>query len=238
MSELTTAIECNKGCISQVCGDRGSKQTRFEALVHALSTDLYRYAFWLCRDQSRAEDLVQETFLRAWRSLDTLRDDKAAKAWLITILRREHARSYERPGLQIDPRVEPDDLIAEPSGTTAETLALHRAIARLSREYRESLLLQVLGGYSCEEIAELLGLSPGAVMSRLFRARRKLRAILERDEVSHTQVARRSGQSVRNQKVGDTFYVKDPNNENNEKSSSPTDNLRGTDTGERRQSCS
>jgi RNA polymerase sigma-70 factor (ECF subfamily) len=235
MSEPKAAIECNKDCISQVYRDKGSKQAQFEAMVHALSTGLYRYAFWLCRDQNRAEDLVQETFLRAWRSLDTLRDDKAAKGWLITILRREHARGYERPVLQIDPRVEPDDLIAEPDGATAETFALHRAIARLSREYREPLLLQVLGGYSCDEIAELLGLSPGAVMSRLFRARRKLRAILERDEVSHTQVARRSGQRVRNQKVGDTFYVKDPNNE---KSSSFTDNRRYTHSDERCRSCS
>ena len=167
--------------------------------MHALSTDLYRYAFWLCRNQNRAEDLVQETFLRAWRSLDTLRDEKVkvAKGWLITILRREYARGYERPVLEIDPRVEPDDLIAKPDGATAETLALHRAVARFSREYREPLLLQVLGGYNCDEVAELLGLSAGAVMTRLFRARRKLRAILERDEVSHTQVARRTFETKR-----------------------------------------
>ena len=202
MSEKTTAIKCNRSSISQVYGDRASKQTRFEALVHTLSTALYRYAFWLCRDQGRAEDLVQETFLRAWRSLDSLRDDKAAKGWLITILRREHARGYERPALEIDPRVEPDDLIGEPQGATPDTLPLYRAIARLSREYREPLLLQVLGGYSCDEIAELLGLSRGAVMTRLFRARRKLRVILGGDEASPSQGARKSdAEPVRNQKV-------------------------------------
>ncbi|MFQ5544709.1 MAG: sigma-70 family RNA polymerase sigma factor [Acidiferrobacterales bacterium] len=203
MSEQTTPIGCNKGCISRVYRDRGSKQAQFEAMVHALSTDLYRYAFWLCRDQNRAEDLVEETFLRAWRSLDTLRCEKAAKAWLITILRREHARGYERPVLQIDPRVELDDLIAEPDGATTETLALHRAIARLSREYREPLLLQVLGGYSCEEIAELLGLSPGAVMSRLFRARRKLRAVLVEDE--DTKVDRQHGPNGVHKRTSRTY---------------------------------
>ncbi len=124
ISEKTTAIECNRGSISPVYGDRESKQARFEALVHTLSTALYRYAFWLCRDQSGAEELVQETFLRAWCSLDSLRDDKAAKGWLITILRREHARGYERPGLEIDPGVKLDGLMGEPDGTTPRDVHL------------------------------------------------------------------------------------------------------------------
>lgn len=167
---------CNQGSISRV--HMRSKEARFEALARALSTDLYRYAFWLCRDQSRAEELVQETFLRAWRALDTLRSEKAAKAWLITILRREHARGFERYVPEMDPKIGPDDVAEDSHGDTAETLHLRRAIAELSEEYREPLLLQVLGGYSCDEIAELLGLSRGAVMTRLFRARQKLRAVV------------------------------------------------------------
>ena len=66
--------------------------------------------------------------------------------------------------------------------TSAEAAALRVAVAHLSEEYREPLLLQNLGGYSCEEIAQFLGLSSGAVMTRLFRARRKLRAVLDGDE--------------------------------------------------------
>ena len=73
-----------------------TKQQRYESLVAALYQDVYRYAFWLCKNQPLAEDLVQETFLRAWRSLESLQNDKAAKAWLFTILRRENARLYER----------------------------------------------------------------------------------------------------------------------------------------------
>ena len=73
-----------------------SKQRQFDALVRSLSGDLFRYAYWLCGDEALANDLVQETFLRAWRALGDLRDTAAAKAWLITILRREHARLYER----------------------------------------------------------------------------------------------------------------------------------------------
>ena len=75
----------------------GSADARFEAMVNAYSSDLYRYVkYWLCRSRQLAEDLVQETFLRAWRFLDNLKDESKAKSWLITTLRREHARIYER----------------------------------------------------------------------------------------------------------------------------------------------
>src|ERR1700712_2025259 len=76
-----------------------NRQQQFEALVRAHSTELYRYAYWLCGQDALAQDLVQETFLRAWRSLDALRENIAAKAWLTTILRREHARLYERKAM-------------------------------------------------------------------------------------------------------------------------------------------
>jgi RNA polymerase sigma-70 factor (ECF subfamily) len=176
------STDCNQPNPNPVYTGMGTKQTRFEALVQALSTDLYRYALWLCRDRSRAEDLVQETFLRAWRSLDTLRDERAAKGWLITILRREHARAYERYALDMAKDIDPDDFASVAQETPADTLALRRAVAGLAEEYREPLLLQILGGYRCDEIAEILGLSPGAVMTRLFRARQKLRAVLENRE--------------------------------------------------------
>jgi RNA polymerase sigma-70 factor (ECF subfamily) len=151
-------------------------QTRFEALVNALGADLYRFAYWLCRDRTRAEDLVQETFLRAWRSLDQLREEKSAKGWLITILRREHARGYARyePKWQ---EVEPDD-VAMDGHPHVEVLHLRQELAALPEEYREPLLLQVLGGFDCDEIAAMLNLSKSAVMTRLFRARQKMRASL------------------------------------------------------------
>ena len=69
---------------------------RFNELAEAYSTDLYRYAMWICGNDALAKDLVQETFLRAWRALDSLKDVAAAKSWLITILRREFARTFER----------------------------------------------------------------------------------------------------------------------------------------------
>lgn len=113
-----------------------NKQSRFTALVNAFTPDLYRYAFWLCGEAATAEDLVQETFTRAWRSLDKLREEHSANTWLITALRRENARRFARK------RLTPTNV---------------------------------------DEIAAELGLSKGAVTTRLFRARNKLRRVLTED---------------------------------------------------------
>lgn len=159
------------------------KQQRYEVLVYALHGDLFRYAFWLCHDRHVAEDLVQETFLRAWKSLDSLKDDKAAKAWLITILRRENARRFERKRfdlVDVDTALVPDEhSLGLEQGMENEWLRRH--MAELAEEYREPLLLQVLGGFSGEEIAEILDLNKNTVMTRLFRARNKLKEALDKD---------------------------------------------------------
>ena len=154
-----------------------TKQQRYESLVAALYQDVYRYAFWICKNQPLAEDLVQETFLRAWRSLDSLQNDKAAKAWLFTILRRENARLYERyrPELvDIEGQTLAEKGEHEPD-TQMDRELLHNAINRLDSDYRDPLLLQVIGGFSGKEIAEILDLNNNTVMTRLFRARSKLK---------------------------------------------------------------
>ncbi|MFK7683875.1 sigma-70 family RNA polymerase sigma factor [Aeromonas caviae] len=168
-------------CTSPVYGEMADKQTKYEALVHALHGDIYRYAYWLCRDPQIAEDLVQETFLRAWKAIDTLLDDKAAKAWLITILRRENARRFERKQFDlVDLDEHPlRDQAVLPSEQEMEHEWLRRHIARLPAEYQEPLLLQVLGGFSGEEIAEQLGLNKNTVMTRLFRARNQIKEAME-----------------------------------------------------------
>jgi RNA polymerase sigma-70 factor (ECF subfamily) len=157
--------------------DGTTKKQRYESLVDALYQDVYRYAYWICKSQPLAEDLVQETFLRAWRSLDSLQNDKAAKAWLFTILRRENARLYERyqPDLvDVDEQPLAETKTDEPDEAMEKEL-LHNAISQLESEYREPLLLQVVGGFSGKEIADILDLNSNTVMTRLFRARRKLK---------------------------------------------------------------
>ncbi len=164
--------------------DTDGARARFNRLVSEYSQDVFRYAFWLCRDRTMAEELSQETFMRAWKSIDSLQDDKAAKSWLFTIVRRENARQYERKRFDMvdDPDFERVEATRTEYDTSTEAFVLRRALEQLPEEYREPLVLQVVGGYSTEEIAEQLGIKAGAVMTRLFRARKKLREMLgERD---------------------------------------------------------
>lgn len=154
--------------------DISHRAQTFEHAVRAYSADLYRYAWWLCRDRHLAQDLVQETFARAWKSWGDLRDASLAKTWLITILRNELARSFSRarPAADIDGLAEAE-LPALPSFEgDVETAQIVRMLPEI---YREPLLLQVLGGFSCAEIAGMLGTTEGAVMTRLTRARQALR---------------------------------------------------------------
>jgi len=153
------------------------RRQRFDRLVAVYYMDMFRYAAWLCRDRSIAEEVVQEALLRAWKSLDALRDAAAAKQWLLTIVRRENARYFERRRLET---VDIDNLTASQSAMLAEAPNeelndLREAIYGLDDDYREPLVLQVLLGYSTNEIAEIMGLKQGAVLTRLHRARLKLK---------------------------------------------------------------
>jgi RNA polymerase sigma-70 factor, ECF subfamily len=159
------------------------KRARFQALCQSLRPDLLRFAFWLSRDRALAEDVVQETLLRAWKAQDSLLDEAAAKPWFLTIIRREYARTFERKRLVT---VDVDELIAneEPVLAAAEEQELaemRAALFRLPDEYREPLAMQVMLGYSTAEIAQELGLSGPAVLTRLFRARKQLRVLCGQD---------------------------------------------------------
>lgn len=159
---------------SAAAADRGS----FECCAGELRADLHRYAAWLCGgDNGLAEDAVQEALIRAWRSWGTLKERGAVKAWLRTIVRRECARFFERKRpttRSFDELAETD--LSQIAGAEDDTAAadLQRAVVALDEKYREPLMLQVLMGYSVTEIASIVGVKPGAVLTRLCRARRKL----------------------------------------------------------------
>jgi RNA polymerase sigma-70 factor, ECF subfamily len=160
-----------------------SKRQRYEQLVKEFYHDIYRYACWLTRNKPLAEDLTQETFMRAWRAFDSLQSQESGKAWLFTILRRENARLYEKFRPELDDIEEyetalPDASYLEPDQQLEASL-LHKAIMALEPEYRDPLALQVIGGFSGEEIGEMMELNNNTVMTRLFRARNKLREALE-----------------------------------------------------------
>jgi RNA polymerase sigma-70 factor (ECF subfamily) len=158
-------------------------RARFQALCQSLRPDLLRFAFWLARDRALAEDVVQETMIRAWKAQDSLLDEGAAKPWFLTIIRREYARSFERKRFVT---VDVEELIAkeEPMLAAAddqELMELRSAMFKLPEEYREPLVMQILMGYSTAEIAVQLELSNAAVLTRLFRARKQLRAMCGED---------------------------------------------------------
>ena len=165
-----------------------TRRRRFDELVGVFHQDMYRYAAWLSRDRTIAEDVVQESLLRAWKSLDALRDASAAKHWLLTIVRRENARYFERRRLET---VDVDNLTPSQEALLANQSDhdlddMRAAIYRLDDDYREPLVLQSLMGYSTKEIGELMGLKQGAVLTRLHRARLKLREEIE-DELASGQ---------------------------------------------------
>jgi RNA polymerase sigma-70 factor (ECF subfamily) len=149
---------------------------RLEAALGALRPDLVRFAFWLGRDRQLAEDVVQEALLRAWKSLDSLGDPGRLRPWLLTIVRREYLRTFERSRPTL---VDLDELVRAEAAVLAadndaELADMREAIFRLEADYREPLVMQVMQGLSTLEIAAELGLTQGAVLTRLFRARRQL----------------------------------------------------------------
>ena len=86
--------------------------------------DLVRFAFWLARDRAVAEDVVQETLIRAWKSREEIKDPAATRPWLLTIVRREHARLYERKRLptvdlaDVEAQGDPALLASDPATAT------------------------------------------------------------------------------------------------------------------------
>jgi len=148
---------------------------RFDDLVRQHAADLYRYAFWLARDRSQAEDIVQEALLRGWRAYPRLRAQAAAKSWLFSIVRNEYLRVMEASARQPESLEGLDPADERPADLGME---MREALLSLPASYAEPLALQVLGGFSCAEIATLLGTTEGATMTRLTRARQALKRLV------------------------------------------------------------
>ncbi|MDH4173721.1 MAG: sigma-70 family RNA polymerase sigma factor [Betaproteobacteria bacterium] len=147
----------------------------FEETVRTHAADLYRYAYWLARDPAQAEDIVQEALLRGWRAFPRLRERAAAKAWLFSIVRNEYLRALG----SAPPAAESlDGLDLPDERPELFGLEMRDALAALPVSYAEPLALQVLGGFSCAEIADMIGATEGATMTRLTRARQALRRLV------------------------------------------------------------
>lgn len=154
---------------------------------------VYRYAFRLCGTVCDAEDLTQQTYLAAHVSLGQLHSTENARAWLFTILRHNYAKLRSKriplPASPFDLDLDhlPDDLSAE---LVVDSETLQQAINELPDEFKIVVLMFYFEECSYREIAERLGLPTGTVMSRLARAKARLRARLtEADEPEERHVA-------------------------------------------------
>ena len=140
---------------------------------------LRRYARALVGDRATADDLVQDTLERAWAKLHLYRRGTDLRAWLFTVMHNVHVNRV-RATRPVDPLEDEMPELAQ-RGTQPDALLvrdLDRAIARLPADQRAVLLLVTLEEMSYEEVARTLGIPIGTVMSRLSRAREKLRALM------------------------------------------------------------
>ncbi len=164
----------------------------FEALVRRHQTRIVNYAMAIVKDPADAEDVAQETFIRAYRSLARFRGDSSFKTWLYTIATNAARTGLERRGRR--GRVEDGSLDDEagplvaadvPAGDAdAETAlvrreAIDRALAALPADLRVAVVLRDVEGLDYKEIAAATGAPIGTVESRIFRARRRLRPLLQ-----------------------------------------------------------
>jgi RNA polymerase sigma-70 factor, ECF subfamily len=159
----------------------------FEDLALPLFDQLYNFAHWLTQDTSEAEDLVQETYVKALRGFSSFQADTNFRAWMYRILRNSFLSS--RTGLKttVSFDEEEHDAADGPESSTPESLLIERtnreivqqALIELPVHFREILLLCEVEEMLYQEIAETLAVPAGTVMSRLFRARKALRGILQ-----------------------------------------------------------
>jgi len=155
---------------------RAGAQRAFELLVQRYQGLAIARAFAVLNDRTEAEDVAQEAFLNAFRSLGQLRSPEAFGPWLLqavaNVARRAASKRARRAAAPLDP---------ETPGRPGPPAGLLEALATLSEEDQQVVHLHYSQGYRCAEIAALLGLKTGSVTSRLTRARQRLREILRED---------------------------------------------------------
>ena len=166
--------------------DEQDKQTRFQELIMPHLDAAYNLAHWLIRNASDAEDVVQEAFLRAFKFFDGFHGGNS-RAWLLAIVRNT-SHDWLRANRKNDETVEfneelhgPEEVLSESEATLTDTTqeqVVRQAIEELPVGFREVTILRELEGVSYKEIAEIVQVPVGTVMSRLARARNQLQRCL------------------------------------------------------------
>jgi len=167
----------------------GDREVSFEELATPLFRPLYNFARWLTRDTHEAEDLVQETYAKALKGFSGFQPGTNFRAWMFRILRNTFLSSRSSSLIHVSVDEEGGDEILPPDPHTPESIlmnsGLHEriqaAIERLPLAYREVLLLCDVEEMRYQEIATLVGVPVGTVMSRISRARKLMRGMLAED---------------------------------------------------------
>ena len=147
----------------------------FTRRITAMTKTLYRISYGLLRSEADREDAVQETILRAWEKLPTLRSEDYFQTWVIRIL----INQCYSVGRQQKNVVSLEDYPIRDTGQQPEVLQLRDAILALSEDYRLAVILHYIEGYGVNEISELLDTPVGTIKARLYRARGILKRELE-----------------------------------------------------------
>jgi RNA polymerase sigma-70 factor (ECF subfamily) len=171
-----------------LAGDSG----QFEALVHAYEKTVYNLALRMLGDPQDALDASQETFFRAYRALASFRGDSKFSVWLYRLAsnvcldmlrKRSQAQVVSLSDEEGDELPIPDTSLSPEAALEKKELRrmVHQGLEQLDPVFRQALVLREINGLSYDEIATVTGLEPGTVKSRIFRARKKLAAILMED---------------------------------------------------------
>ncbi|MBC7784193.1 MAG: sigma-70 family RNA polymerase sigma factor [Burkholderiales bacterium] len=172
---------------------RSGHRPAFEMLVHRTSRLVWAHLILRTRDRALAEDLVQETYLRAWRSITSLNDSQTFRAWLLKVadnvrldaLKHASRRKRGAPARRIDENADPASSRPSPSEQAEQNDLQNRAIeamGELPEQYQQALALRYLGGADYDEISRQLALTNGSLRGLLHRGLELLREKLKTDE--------------------------------------------------------
>ena len=169
------------GSGKEKCGNESeaAKAITPQELVRKYAQDVLEVCIAHTKNFHDSEDIMQDVFLKAVSKLDTLKDAKRIRAWLMQIARRmciDYHRGKPEATEQITENIESSD-----DEKNKQISRLHEAISKLPEEYREPITLYYLDNQNCPSVAKMLGISEDAVRTRLVRARLRLHEILSED---------------------------------------------------------
>ena len=173
-------------------GESSEKPLDFKRELSAVIPHLRAFARGLCGRPDMADDLVQETMLKAWAARDRFQPGTSMRAWTFVILRNAYLTEMRRNRFRGDyDETAAERLLTAPAGQEdpIHLADMHRALLQLPAERREALLLVGAGSFSYEEAAEICGCAVGTIKSRVGRARASLSAMLEEGNIPHRSSA-------------------------------------------------